>query len=157
MTVTLTSPSFGNGERMPARHTADGANASPPVRWSGLPAGAVELAVVCLDPDAPGPEPWVHWVVYGIPASLGGLPEGLPAREQLSEPMGVRHGRNDFRRPGYGGPAPPKGHGPHHYHFVLFALDAKLGLAPGANKGQLLDALGGHVLDRAELVGTYSR
>jgi Raf kinase inhibitor-like YbhB/YbcL family protein len=157
MSITLTSPAFAPGERMPVRHTADGANSSPPLQWTKVPSGTAELALICDDPDAPRPDPWVHWVVYRITPSVTGLPEGLPAREQLSEPMGARQGRNDFRQYGYGGPAPPSKHGTHHYHFRLYALDAKLELAPGATKGQLLEAMSGHVLAHGELVGTYSR
>jgi Raf kinase inhibitor-like YbhB/YbcL family protein len=157
MSFTLVSPAFGAGARIPVRHTADGGNTSPPLRWEGAPSGTRQLALLCTDPDAPRAEPWVHWVVYRIDASVSGLPEGLPAREQLSEPMGARQGRNDFRRLGYGGPAPPQGHGTHHYHFRLYALDTKLDLAPGATAGQLRDAMSGHVLGETELTGTYSR
>ena len=139
------------------RHTADGANAFPPLRWRGVPAGTAELALVCDDADAPGVDPWVHWVVYRIRPSVDALPEGLPARAQLSEPMGARQGRNDFRRAGYGGPEPPPKHGTHHYRFRLYALDAVLDLAAGASREELFAAMSGHVLAEAELVGTYSR
>jgi Raf kinase inhibitor-like YbhB/YbcL family protein len=154
--MMLKSIAFASGEPIPVGHTADGADLSPPLAWSGVPAEAVELALVCDDPDAPRADPWVHWVLYGLSPQLVGLSEGISRAEQPDAPP-CRQGKNDFRRIGYGGPAPPRGHGTHHYHFVLFALDRAVGLAPGANKQQLLDAMSGHILDRAELVGTYRR
>ena len=111
--------------------------------------GAYEFALVCDDPDAPRPEPWVHWVVYKIPADRTGLPEG--------DTEGALEGRNDFGRAGYGGPMPPKGHGVHHYHFKVYALGIELEAAVGLTKDQLLEVIKGHVLDEGELVGTYER
>ena len=150
MAITVTSPAFAAGERIPNKHAyrPEGQNISPPLRWSGVPAGARELALVCDDPDAPVDEPWVHWLLYRIPATAAGLDEG--------ERKGAA-GENSWEEAGYGGPFPPKGHGTHHYHFRLYALDAPLALKPGATKAQLLKAMKGHVLAEGELVGTYSR
>jgi len=111
--------------------------------------------LVCNDPDASTSQPFVHWVIYGIPADTDGLPKGLPAQSALDHPEGAKQGQNSFGRIGYGGPAPPKGHGTHPYHFTLYALDSELDLAPGASKAQLMYAMEGHVLAAGELVGTY--
>ena len=157
MTIRLESSVFKQGERIPPGYTGDGIDISPPLEWSGLPEGAVELALICDDPDAPRTEPWVHWVVYGIPAASAGFLEGVPRQPLLEDPAGARQGKNDFGNVGYGGPAPPRGHGTHHYRFRLYALDARVDLPAGATKKQLLAAMQGHVLDEVELVGTYSR
>jgi Raf kinase inhibitor-like YbhB/YbcL family protein len=156
MPIVLTSASFDDGSPIPARHTADGADLSPPLAWSGIPSGTAELALLCDDPDAPRAEPWVHWVLFGIPTVVAGLPEGLPASRTLSLPGGAQ-GSNDFGRIGYGGPSPPRGHGVHHYHFRLLALDRALDLRPGATKRDLLAASRGHVLGEGLLTGTYRR
>lgn len=157
MTMTISSTAFADGAAIPARYTAEGKDVSPPLAWSGLPEGTVELAIVCDDPDAPRPEPWVHWVIYNVPASATGLDEGVPPSEKLASPPGAMQGKNTWPATGYRGPAPPPGHGTHHYHFKLYALDQDLPLAPGLTKDQLLAAMKGHVLDEAELIGTYER
>jgi Raf kinase inhibitor-like YbhB/YbcL family protein len=150
MAITVTSPAFATGEPIPRKHAyrPEGQNISPALRWAGVPEGAKELALLCDDPDAPMAEPWVHWMLYGIPATAAGLDE--------RERKGVA-GENSWEEGGYGGPFPPKGHGIHHYHFKLYALDAPLGLKPGATKAELLKAMKGHILAQGELVGTYSR
>jgi Raf kinase inhibitor-like YbhB/YbcL family protein len=130
---------------------------SPPLTWTGLPDGTKELVLIVDDPDAPTPQPWVHWVIYGLPGDLDRLPEGVAKDAQLAEPAGARQGKNSWNQIGYRGPAPPKGHGVHHYHFKLYALDAKLGIGKGLDKGGLLKAMDGHVIGRGELVGTYER
>ena len=157
MTITVTSPAFGAGSRIPKKYTADGADLSPPLDWGELPPGTQQLALIVDDPDAPRDEPWVHWVLYGIPNDADGLPEDVPARETLTEPFVAQQGRNDFGNIGYGGPAPPKGHGTHHYHFKLYALDRTSGLQPGLTKEQLLHEIGGQILGQGELVATYER
>jgi Raf kinase inhibitor-like YbhB/YbcL family protein len=149
MAITLTSTAFTAHGVIPKQYTGDGADVSPPLAWSGVPQGAKELALICDDPDAPTPKPWVHWVVYKIPPMQSGLPEG--ARHDLTE------GQNDFNQTGYSGPMPPSGHGMHHYHFHLYALDVSLLARPGLTKEQLLDAMQGHILAETELVGTYER
>jgi len=145
----MTSSVFDEGGRIPRAYTGEGKDASPPLSWGSLPDGVRELALICDDPDAPRAQPFVHWVLYGLPPNLTGLPEGGTG--------GGTEGKNDFGRTGYGGPMPPPGHGPHHYHFRLYALDTTLGLKPDATQGDLLAAMEGHVLAQGELVGTYER
>jgi Raf kinase inhibitor-like YbhB/YbcL family protein len=114
-----------------------------------VPDETKEIALICADPDAPTPVPWVHWVAYKIPADRPGLPEGST--------QGALEGENDFGGMGYGGPMPPKGHGVHHYHFKVYALDAELEVAAGSTKERLLEAMEGHVLAEGELIGAYER
>jgi Raf kinase inhibitor-like YbhB/YbcL family protein len=159
MSIVLTCPAFKPGRRIPKQHTGEGADISPALDWSGVPDGAAELALICDDPDAPSAEPWVHWVIYQLPADLSGLPEALPRSPRLDDPPGALQGRNSWpsNNVGYRGPMPPPGHGTHHYHFRLYALDAPLKLEPGATKGDLLRAMEGRVTAKGELIGTYSR
>src|SRR5262249_27083058 len=124
---------------------------------SNPPAGTVEFALVVDDPDAPSPEPWVHWVIYNIPARVTGVAEGVHPKDRPPSPEGAAQGVNSWGTLGYRGPAPPKGHGVHHSHFTVFALDVRLGLAAGLDKRGLLKAVAGHVLGKGELVGTYER
>jgi len=149
MAIAITSTAFTAGGKIPVKHTGEGADTSPPLSWKGVPAGTKELALICDDPDAPRPTPWVHWILYKIPSTKASLAEGSAG--------GATEGRNDFGNSGYGGPMPPPGHGVHHYHFKLYALDAELSLKPGATKDQLLKAMKGHVLAEGELTGTYER
>jgi Raf kinase inhibitor-like YbhB/YbcL family protein len=149
MAIEVSSPAFDQGGIIPTKYTGEGQDVSPALNWSDLPEGTREIALVCDDPDAPRPEPWVHWVLYKIPADSTGLPEGGTE--------GALEGENDFGRRGYGGPMPPVGHGVHHYHFKVYALDAELERAAGLTKDQLLEAMEGHVLDEGKLVGTYER
>ena len=153
---TLTSPAFRDGGAIPRVHTCQGQDLSPALAWSGIPAGAKSLALVVDDPDAPDPAAprttWVHWVVYDIPATAAGLPEGARAG---SLPGGTREGLNDWRRRGYGGPCPPVGR--HRYFFKLYALDAALGDLGAPTRAELERAMEGHVLARAQLVGTYEK
>ena len=149
MSITITSSAFEQGERIPRRHTGEGEDVSPPLEWNGVPQRTRELALICDDPDAPRPRPWVHWVLYKLSPGTRGLGEG-------ENGSGVE-GMTDFGRPGYGGPMPPKGHGVHRYYFKLYALDAELDLAAGATKANLVSAMEGHVLAQGELMGTYER
>lgn len=155
MTFSLTSSAFKDGDRIPAKYTADGADVSPPLSWDKLPEGTVSLAVICDDPDAPAGT-WTHWVLYDLPADRAELPEGVPSRETVPELGGAKHGLNDFGIAGYGGPSPPRGPA-HHYHFRLYALDAKLDLPARARKGDVDKATQGHILGQAQLVGLYGR
>jgi Raf kinase inhibitor-like YbhB/YbcL family protein len=157
MSMKITSTAFAAGAVIPTRYTGDGSNISPPLQWSSVPAGTAELALICDDPDAPGAEPWVHWVLYKIPSSAAGLEENIPTAERLTSPAGALQGISSAQTLGYHGPRPPRGHGVHHYRFHLYALDAALPLQPGLTKNQLLEAIKGHVLAEAELVGTYQR
>lgn len=158
--MKIRSTAFADNQPIPQQHTGDGKDVSPPLDWTDVPADAVELALIVDDPDAPTPTPWVHWVVYGLPASLNGLPEGIPPAGKLAQPVPACQGRNSWPSGGtigYRGPAPPPGHGVHHYHFKLYALDAKLELDSGLTKDDVLEAMDGKVLAEAELVGTYER
>ena len=147
--LTITSTAFAAGQPVPKKYTGDGEDKSPPLSWSGVPAAAKELALIVDDPDAPTDEPWVHWVIYKIPASAKGLAEGDPA--------GAPQGKNSFDNVGYGGPSPPPGHGTHHYHFKLYALGAPLAVQGGLDKKALLSAMSGHIIAQGELIGTYER
>jgi Raf kinase inhibitor-like YbhB/YbcL family protein len=150
--MEIKSSAFGSGEMIAAKYTCDGADFSPPLEWSGGPAGTKSLALICDDPDAPM-ETWVHWVIYNIPPTAAILAEGITREKEL--PGGGTQGVNDFRKIGYGGPCPPAG--THRYFFKLYALDAMLGLKPGITKDQLLKAMRGHILAEAQLMGTYKR
>ena len=157
MKLTVRSTAFDGGARIPKQQTGEGPDTSPALSWSEAPAGTAELALIMDDPDAPQKEPWVHWVLYKVPKGTTALPEALAKTETLKDPAGALQGKNSFGRIGYNGPMPPPGHGTHHYHFKVYALDQALVLAPGATKAQLLDAMRGHILAEGELIGTYSR
>jgi len=157
MPPVLKSTAFEPGAVIPRRHTGDGEDLSPPLAWSGLPPDTRELALIVDDPDAPSPEPWVHWVIARIPAADTGIAEGVHPKPAPSFPAGAIQGKNSWGTVGYRGPAPPKGHGVHHYHFRLYALDAPLSVASGIDKPGLLKAMQGHVLAEAELLGIYQR
>jgi Raf kinase inhibitor-like YbhB/YbcL family protein len=157
MSLTFHAEPFADGQPIPRRHTGDGEDLSPALSWSTLPAGTVELALIVDDPDAPRDEPWVHWVIYKIPATAAGLAEGRPQATHPDDPAGSVQGRNTWGTVGYRGPAPPKGHGVHHYHFKLYALGEALDLEPGLDKHELMNAMSGHILGHGELVGTYER
>ena len=153
MNAQLTSSAFSEGSAIPKKHTCDDRDASPPLKWSGVPANAKSLALICDDPDAPAGT-WVHWVLYNIPAMVTELPEGVPATEVVQG--GAKQGLNDFQRLGYGGPCPPRGK-PHRYYFKLYALDAELSLKPSATKRDVVNAMQGHILAEGQLMGTYQR
>lgn len=161
MKISLNSNAFESGGQIPAKYSGEGDDVSPPLAWTDLPSGANELALICDDPDAPSSEPWVHWVIYGIGPDVRALPEGIKSNlPEVKEPIVARQGQNSWPTGatiGYRGPLPPPGHGTHHYHFKLYALDAKLDLPPGATKQRLLDAMKDHVVAEGELVGTYER
>ena len=127
--------------------------------WSGraCPRRPASSARIVDDPDAPSPQPWVHWVIGKIPAADAGIAEGVHPKPTPSFPGEAIQGKNSWGTIGYRGPAPPKGHGVHHYHFKLYALDAPLNVAAGIDKPGLLKAMQGHVLAEVELVGTYQR
>jgi Raf kinase inhibitor-like YbhB/YbcL family protein len=144
--MALTSPAFNDGEPIPTRFSCDGDDTSPELDWFGTPEGTVSLALIMDDPDAPVGT-WVHWVLYNLPMDLSGLREGMTG-------VGL-DGTNSWDRGGYGGPCPPSG--THRYFFKLYALDTDLALDPGVNKATLEEAMEGHILGQAELMGTYSR
>jgi Raf kinase inhibitor-like YbhB/YbcL family protein len=152
MEIVLKSPSFKEGEMIPARFTCDGEDISPELAWESIPEECQTLAIICDDPDAPMGT-WVHWIIYNIPADLRGTEEGIPPDDIL--PTGAKQGTNGWHRIGYGGPCPPGG--THRYFFKIYALDTKLDLEPGATKSQLLNAMEGHTLAEGQLMGRYRR
>lgn len=149
----LSSSAYADNGAIPARYTCDGADISPPLAWSGVPAGTKSFAFIMDDPDAPDPAApkvtWVHWVLYGIPVDVHGLPEG----GSLHAPAGTRDGTNSWKRPGYGGPCPPIGR--HRYFQKLYALDTVLPDLHRPTKDALLAAMRGHVLAETQIIGTY--
>lgn len=153
MAFSLTSSAFAAGAAIPAQYTCKGADTSPPLEWNGVPANTATFAIIMDDPDAPAGT-WVHWVLWNLPASAQSIPEGVAKSEQLAD--GSRQGQNDFRKIGYNGPCPPPGKR-HRYFFRLYALDAKLDLAPGATRQELDAAMKGHILGEAEYMGTFRR
>jgi Raf kinase inhibitor-like YbhB/YbcL family protein len=152
-TMELTSPAFAPGSEIPAAHTCEGADRAPALAFANVPPAAKTLGLIVDDPDAPDPKApkttWVHWVVYNLPASAKGLPEGgkLPA--------GALEGQNDWKHTGWNGPCPPIGR--HRYVFKLYALDQLLPDLKHPTKGQLEKAMVGHTLAKAELIGTYEK
>ena len=152
MEIKLTSAAFEPGGMIPKQYTCDGQDISPPLSWGDVPDGTAGIALVCDDPDAPMGT-WVHWVLFDLPADLRDLPENIPAVENLG--IGGRHGINDFRELGYGGPCPPGG--THRYYFKIYALDKLLNLPGGNTKAQLVKAMEGHILAEGELMGRYKR
>ena len=146
--LSLTSDAFQNGQPIPVYHTCDGGNRSPPLSWGEPPEGTKSFALIVDDPDAPSGT-FRHWGAFDFRA--------LTRRLHAGQSAGVQ-ARNDFGNPGYGGPCPPKGHGAHHYHFKLFALDTgELGLPSGTNVAVVESAARQHALAEGELVGTYER
>lgn len=153
--LKITSPAFASMGAIPKKYTCEGAEVSPPLEWSGAPAGTKSYALIEDDPDAPDPAApkrvWVHWVLYSVPASVSRLAEGGSS----SLPKGVKTGTNDFGKAGYGGPCPPKGR--HRYFHKIYALDTVLDLPGIPKKADVEAAMKGHVLAKAELVGTYQK
>ena len=154
MTMIIESPAFMSGRTIPARHTCDGLEVSPQLAWTGVPDGTKSLALIVDDPDAPDPAfpkiTWVHWVLYNIPGDTSGLAEGVAEKDI---PAGTRQGINGWHRTGYNGPCPPVGK--HRYFFKLYALDTVLPDLKRPDQVVLEQAMRGHVLARAELIGLY--
>ena len=153
MALALTSPVFDHYEEIPKVYTCQGKDISPALAWSGLPNGTKSVALIVDDPDVPDPaapkREWVHWVLYNIPADATGLAESAKV------PAGAREGKNDWDRRGYGGPCPPIGR--HRYFHKLYALDVVLPDLNEPTKAALLEAMEGHILEEAELIGTYKK
>jgi Raf kinase inhibitor-like YbhB/YbcL family protein len=156
MGLTISSTAFTHNAEIPALYTCEGKDISPPLAWSGAPAGTKSLALIVDDPDAPDPAApkmtWVHWVLYAIPPTAGGLPEAVASS---ALPTGTREGVNDWKRTGYGGPCPPIGR--HRYFHKLYALDTVLPDLQRADKAAVEKAMQGHVLAQAVLLGTYQK
>ena len=154
MALSISSPAFAPHAEVPAQYTCEGADKSPPLAWDGVPPGTRSLALIVDDPDAPDPKApkmtWVHWVLYNLPAGSEGLAEDV---QEL--PSGTRQALNDWKRTGYGGPCPPVGR--HRYFFKLYALDTELPQLEKPTKAALEQAMKGHILAQAELVGTYEK
>jgi Raf kinase inhibitor-like YbhB/YbcL family protein len=153
--MVLESTAFAPHGRIPRIHTCEGDDVSPPLAWHGEPAGTKSFALIVDDPDAPDPKAprmtWVHWVLYNLPASV----HSLPANAGRRPPTGARGGTNDWKRTGFGGPCPPTGR--HRYFHKLYALDVELADLHEPTKAQLEQAMKGHILAQAELVGTYEK
>ena len=152
--MRLTSTAFNNQSAIPTMYTCEGKDISPPMAWSDIPVGTKSLALIVDDPDAPDPAApkmtWVHWVLYNLPATNGGLPEGVKTL-----PVGTKEGLNDWKRTGYGGPCPPIGR--HRYFHKLYALDTMLPDLKQPTKVKLEEAMKGHIIGEAQLMGTYQK
>jgi Raf kinase inhibitor-like YbhB/YbcL family protein len=144
--LKISSPAFESHRGIPERHTGDGEDVSPALEWTGAPEGTRAFAIVVHDPDAPLVDGFTHWVAYGIPGDATGVPEGA---------KDVTEGINSMGNSGYMGPAPPPGHGPHHYYFWVYALDSDLDLEPGLDRRALLKKIEDHVIEQARVIGTY--
>ena len=147
--LIVESPSFLADQALPTSATREGEGIAPTITWSNVPPNARSFVLICEDPDAPLPNPLLHWLVYGIPGTSIFL-------ERSPSPLG-REGRNSFQREGWTAAAPPIGHGLHHYHFQVFALDVGIDLKPGAGRSAVIDAMRGHIIAWGEIVGTYVR
>lgn len=152
MAMQIYAPAFAQGQAIPVRFSCHGEDVSPALMWSGVPAGTGSLVLIVDDPDAPVGT-WDHWLLFNIPPSAAGLPEGVSPDKELGD--GSRHGKNSWGKLGYGGPCPPRG--THRYFFKLYALDTVLQLPAASNKKTLLKGMQGHVLAQAELMGTFTR
>jgi Raf kinase inhibitor-like YbhB/YbcL family protein len=156
MALALTSSAFVHNGPIPRQYTCQGDDVSVPLAWSGIPEGAKSLVLIVDDPDAPDPaapkRTWVHWVLYNLPTTAGGLRQAIKSAEL---PAGTLEGNNDWGRAGYGGPCPPIGR--HRYFHKLFALDTLLPDLGQPTKAELEKAMQGHVLERFELIGTYQK
>ncbi len=151
--MRLASTAVRHGQPMPETHGGDGGDRSPDLAWSEIPVETRSFALVVDDPDAPRGV-WVHWVLFNLPADAVELAAGVPRAPEL--PSGARQGVNDSGDVGYGGPCPPRG-ASHRYFFRLYALDCALNLPPGVNRSDLDEAMAGHILAEATLMGTYQR
>ncbi len=155
--MEVTSPAFDDGGEIPERFTCEGQDVSPALQLSGVPEEAGTLAIIVDDPDAPRPEPWVHWLIWNLPTATTEIPEAYPPSGDGRKLAGSAQGENDFGDVGYGGPCPPPGHGTHRYRFRVYAVDGPLDVAEGASRAELEKAMQGRILAEAELTGTYER
>lgn len=154
MALELTSSVISANQPIPKQFTCEGDGISPPLAWRGVLQNTAVFVLIVDDPDAPRGV-FTHWVLFNVPGATDHLEGAVPQTQRLE--IGASQGRNDFGDLGYGAPCPPKGDSSHHYRFTLYALDTPLLLNPGATKQQVLDAMRGHVLNQAQLVGTYAR
>ena len=147
--IDVRSSTIDDGERIPDRHSHDGPNVSPAIEWVGVPNGAAEIVLMCSDPDAPSGT-FLHWLVTGIDPHTGGVPEGRTPEEGQVWP-------NDFGEEGWGGPAPPPGHGPHHYQFEVYALAQPIELPDHPTADDVHRATEGIAMAQGTLVGVFER
>ena len=156
LSIVLMSSQFTANGAIPAAHTCQGADKSPALHWSGVPATAKSLALVVVDPDAPDPKApkmtWTHWAIYNLPPTATALPDGAT---KATLPPGTREANNDWGQPGWRGPCPPVGR--HRYFFKLYALDVVLPPIAGADRAKLEAAMKGHVVAEGQLIGTYEK
>ncbi|MDQ3931762.1 MAG: YbhB/YbcL family Raf kinase inhibitor-like protein [Actinomycetota bacterium] len=145
--LSIRSSAFGHDDPIPTKYASDGDDVSPPLEWTGVPEGTRQFALIIHDPDAPVTYGCTHWMLYGIPPSTTSLEEGGGSE--------FTAGENYLGNQGYDGPAPPSGHGTHHYFFHLYALDVELDAEPGLTRLELLDRIDGHIIEQARVVGTY--
>ena len=155
--LSISSPAFADGDPIPQKYTQDGQNISPPLALAGMPANARSLVLIVEDPDAPTPNPFVHWLAYNIPPSAQALPEAITIDDRIENPIPFLQGKNSSMKTGFIGCAPPKGDTAHRYIFQLYALDRMLDLKPAAGRSALLEAMEGHVIARGGMIGTYQR
>ncbi len=146
---------FHDGGFIPSKFTCEGEDVNPPIYIGNISPQVKSLVIIMDDPDAPRGT-FTHWIAWNIPPR-GEIPENLPKEAEVKNPMALLQGRNDFGRVGYGGPCPPKGHGVHHYHFKVYALNIELNLKPGSTRAELEEAIRGHVIQWGEVVGLYER
>jgi len=157
--IVVQSPAMTTGQPLARDYSPDGRNVSPPLTWGPLPAGTRQLVVICQDHGAGNPPPWVHWIIYNIPASARGLPEGMPIDRADPMPAGLEgatQGNNSWNLAMYRGPAPPAGT-VHEYDFTVLALNAEMNLPPGLTRAEVLAAIEGHVIGQGNVVPTYTR
>ena len=152
--IEVTSPAVGVDGRIADRYSGYHDNLSPPLNWSAVP-GARAYALVVEDPDAPRATPFLHWIAWDISGEATALPQAIADTAHPVSPPGMIQGKNDTGSFGWFGPRPPQGHGVHHYHFQLFALDAPLGMAANSRLEEVVNALKAHTIAEGELVGTY--
>lgn len=154
--LTISTAAFADGETIPQRFTADGADVSPPLSIDGVPDEADSLALVVDDPDAPGGT-FVHWLLWNVPADTETIPENQPQARQIEALGGAKQGTNGFGELGYRGPRPPADDGPHTYRFTLYAIETPVNVQAGARKGRLDEAMADNTLASARLTGEYAR
>lgn len=155
--LTITSPAFASMQPIPSTFSDYGEKSSPPLKIAGVPAGAKSIVIICDDPDAKEPKPFIHWVLYNMPATITEVRTAVPGTGQVRQLMNTKQGANSAGSIGYTGPKPPVGDPPHHYHFQIFAVDTMLQLEQAAKKDEVIAAAKGHVLAAGELVGTFEK
>lgn len=159
--MQITSTAFKANQPIPRQYSGEGQDLSPPLRWAGAPAGTLGFALLCEDPDAPRTPQrthnFVHWILYNLPGNVTELPEGLPRRGFIDQPVTAAQGANSLGNTGWNGPMPPVGHGRHHYEFTLYALDRRLYLPTGISRDEFMLRIQGRTLTTAKLIGTYER